>query len=351
MDKIAAVICEIMADYHKDNNFKFCAEHVIKWTSQFGEDGQFILEEFYHILEKGIYVSEKKAKSLLVCRVEMLAKKYKYKDVIEFIANAEFPLFQEEGKSQDVLLKLLGTGLQETFGIGLAAAGQVSKKHTIYIDDILATGGTVYRLSSEWLTRIDENGVSNLKKIIIGEKTYDVCVFCSHTRNTFRWRLKIDLKEDLLLKKIGLLSDYAIEDHRSFLDQKMNFAFPIRDEAEPVFDAYLKSLDKDGWVMNDIGAYRDPNQPKKEVFFSSFENRKRFEHILLRKGIEILTATATLAESQRPLGMTFPSHRSFGSGTLFFTWRNISNTCPVVFWWDKGGWLPLFPLVNRGLKN
>lgn len=340
-----------MADYHKDNNFKFCIEHIVNWASQFGDDREFILEEFHHILSKGVYVSEQTAKKLLVHRMERLAKMYKYKDVIEFVANAEFPLLQAEGKSQDVLLKLLDSSLQEKFGVGLAAAGQVSRRHTVYIDDILATGGTVYRLSRVWLTSHDENGVSNLKKIISGEKTYDVCVFCSHTRNTFRWRLKIDLKEDALLNKIGLFSDYAIEDHRGFPDQRMNFAFPVRSETEPAFDAYLESLDKDGWAMKDVGAYRDQTQPKNELLFSSPENRKRFEHILLRKGIEILSATATLAESQRPLGMTFPSHRSFGSGTLFFTWRNISNTCPVIFWWDSGGWVPLFPLINRGLKN
>ena len=54
---------------------------------------------------------------------------------------------------------------------------------------------------------------------------------------------------------------------------------------------------------------------------------------------------------KRPLGDTVKSHKTLGTGTLFFTWRNISNTCPIVFWWDVFGhnWTPLFSLKNRGI--
>jgi hypothetical protein len=70
---------------------------------------------------------------------------------------------------------------------------------------------------------------------------------------------------------------------------------------------------------------------------------------LLKKGIEIINSINNIsAEGLRPLGMTNPSYKTLGTGTHFFTWRNISNTCPLVFWWETNGWHPLFPVKNRG---
>ncbi len=352
MDQIAIKIAALLADYHNYNGFQMTSERVLGWVMQFDKkDRVFILEELLYLLSNGIYLSEANARLLLIKRIERLALIHGHSDAISFIGNAEFPLFQQVGKSQDVLLQLLDSSLQAKFGIGLKATGTVSRKHVIYIDDILATGGTVYKQTREWLLQKDAGGTLNLNRLLAGEKTYDICVFCNHNASTFLWRLKMDLKEDKLLKKIVLHPDYTIEDHRGFLKQRMNFVYPIRSDADPAFDQYLASLDDFGWTMKDTGAYRETGKPAAEKFYSSADNRSRFEHILLRKGIQILTSTATLAESQRPLGMTIPSYRTFGSGTLFFTWRNISNTSPVVFWWDKGGWLPLFPVINRGLQN
>jgi hypothetical protein len=52
----------------------------------------------------------------------------------------------------------------------------------------------------------------------------------------------------------------------------------------------------------------------------------------------------------RPLGLINPTYRTFGLGTHFFTWRNIPNNSPLVFWWEVPGhnWIPLFPVMNRG---
>jgi hypothetical protein len=99
-------------------------------------------------------------------------------------------------------------------------------------------------------------------------------------------------------------------------------------------------------------AYRKNNIPIKEQFFSSKSNRIRFENIMLMKGIELLGGVKKLKINHRPLGVTNPTKKIFGTGTLFFTWRNISNTTPIVFWWKITGsdWYPLFPLINRG-KN
>lgn len=95
-------------------------------------------------------------------------------------------------------------------------------------------------------------------------------------------------------------------------------------------------------------AMRNAKMPVKETFFSSPENRIRFENVILIKGIEILGKVSVLKENQRPLGNINPSFQTFGTGTLFFTWRNVSNTSPIVFWWESKYWHSLFPLINRG---
>jgi hypothetical protein len=97
-------------------------------------------------------------------------------------------------------------------------------------------------------------------------------------------------------------------------------------------------------------AFRPANRPGQETFFSTPANRKRFENILLHKGIELLGEAKNLEDNHRPLGMTNPSRKTLGTGTMFFTWRNISNTSPVVFWWEITGsdWYPLFKLLHRG---
>lgn len=98
--------------------------------------------------------------------------------------------------------------------------------------------------------------------------------------------------------------------------------------------------------------HRKATQPSQEAFFSSKENRNRLEQIFLDKGIEIINKIQdeTTKHKHRPLGKTYPSYKTFGTGTLFFTWRNISNTCPIVLWWNNSAhnWQGLFPLYNRG---
>ena len=69
----------------------------------------------------------------------------------------------------------------------------------------------------------------------------------------------------------------------------------------------------------------------------------RLERIFLEKGIEILDNTESKAKQQmRALGYSLPSYKDFGFGALCFTWRNVPNNTPLVFWYAGGGFYPLF---------
>ena len=89
--------------------------------------------------------------------------------------------------------------------------------------------------------------------------------------------------------------------------------------------------------------YRTNDIPQNEEFFTTPENRIRYENIILLKGIEILENSVTSKPNIRALGYSLPSIKDFGFGTLCFTWRNVPNNTPLVFWYSHGGFTPLFP--------
>ena len=69
---------------------------------------------------------------------------------------------------------------------------------------------------------------------------------------------------------------------------------------------------------NEEYAFRNKQYPRKEKFFSSTENRIRYENILLKKRFEIMQKIKSApAGSLRPLGMTNPSNKTLGTGTHF----------------------------------
>ena len=348
MNLLAQHIVAIIKDYHNYLGFQFTEEHIINWVNQFDEaDREFILQEFLHLLNQQlIYISEENAKLLLLRRIERLAVINGFSKTVSFLANVDILSLQDEDKSQTVLLRLLDEELQKKYGIGLAQCGTVSKKYAVYIDDVLATGGSVYRDMNKWLPIEDEEGKTNLDKIVSGETVLSISHFCNHNGNTTLWRLKEGFKKDAILKKVKCYCDYEIQNHLTFLNQRFNFTYPVANQDEFV-SKYFDSLPEYAHKKEDK-AFRNPDTPKNENFFSSPENRVRFENILLNKGIELLNNARSKQDNHRPLGATIPSYRILGTGTVFFTWRNISNTTPIVFWWKSADWSPLFPLYKRG---
>jgi hypothetical protein len=347
LEKTIADILAIISDYHNYRGFQFTAVHILSWVNQFKEeDREFLLQELLHLLQQGIYISEEKGRTMLVAKIENLSQRFGFTHPVSFLANTEFLRLQPAGKSQDILLRLLNEELTKKYGLGLAQCGAASKKYAVYVDDVLATGGTVFKDSLRWLETTQIDGETNLAKVLKNEKFFIISVFCRHTWANVIWRLKMQLKNDAILKKIQLVSDYEIQNHPTFPNQRLNFAYPTAQQPQSVLD-YLNGLEQAS--NHEKAAFRPDSAPTPETLFSSAENRIRFENILLHTGIQLLGKAATLKPNHRPLGATFPSYKTFGTGTLFFTWRNIPNTSPIAFWWEAGGWRPFFPLFGRGL--
>tara|TARA_R110002020_G_scaffold475301_1_gene709506 strand:- start:926 stop:1990 length:1065 start_codon:yes stop_codon:yes gene_type:complete len=354
MRSLAEKIFEIIEDYHcdhRDCKHPMSVEHILNWANQFGDDAEFVLQELFHLLPV-VYISKNKAKSLIAESLVEFQKFYKYSSLNEFLKSTFFLDLQHENKSQKDLLKILNEIIKEKTGSSTEDLESFPKKHFLYIDDILATGGTLYRDFVKWLSESGING-NNLDLILDGSITLASSFFCVHKlgQDNFEWSL-IQNVDKRLLRKLPVRYDFLIENQIKWTNQKLNCLIPIEDQPSHVIE-YLNSLDipRPGKAI----AFRKPNQPPKEGFFSSKENRFRLEQIFLEKGIELLGKVKSLSPDprKRPLGDTVKSHRTFGTGTLFFTWRNVSNTCPLVFWWDVSGhdWIPLFCVKNRGQSH
>jgi hypothetical protein len=316
MKQTAENIVAIMADYHHYTGFQFTAEHVLNWASQFAEaDREFILNELLHLLQQGIYVSELQGRKWLLERIENLTRVHKFANPVQFLANTEFIISQPADKSQGILLALLNEELQKKYGVGIAQSGTVSKKYALYIDDVIATGGTVFKDCLTWLQTAVQAAETNLDMVLKNEKVLIVSVFCMHNWANVKWRLRLELGTEAILKKIQFLCNHEIQDHRTFLNQQLNFAYPHISQPQSVIN-YFTAL---AAYKHEKFAFRIESIPQNETLFSSAENRIRFENILLQKGVELLQSAETLKPNHRPLGATFPSYKTLGTGTLFFT--------------------------------
>jgi hypothetical protein len=356
MQETAEQIFEIIKDYQCDyaeRKFEITVEHIVAWANQFGDDAEFVLKELLHFLPE-IYISKEKAKDLLRVRLLEIQKFYGYKTMNEMVINTHFFNLQKGYKSQSEILSIVDDILQSEFMVNYKESIDAPKTNFIYFDDVLATGGTVYKDLATWLETKGDGQNENYKAIINRSKTLAVSLFCYHSFgfSNMEWRLMKQF-DDKIKKVLLVGTDYVVENHIKTKwiaeKQKLNCVYPIEDQSKSTMD-YLSSLEAEN---DSVPAFRPSNLPKKETFFSSPENRIKLENIFLEKGVELLgkVQTANPDQRKRPLGDTVRSHKTFGTGTLFFTWRNISNTCPLVFWWDVTGhdWLPLFCVKNRGI--
>lgn len=354
MDKLIKDIVKIIKSYRKADiglfyNQRIDKDHVKRWIEQFDEeDREFILTEFLHLLPQS-YLSKKNTLRILGKEFETLKVDFKYEKVEDFLDETRFLDCQENGRSQKIFLQFIEEILQDKYGYSLEDCGTKEIKNWIYIDDVLASGGT---FREDILKEITDFGIDNFK-------TSQINIIASfiilHTWGMGNVSYTIDNKIGFKLRdRLKFYRVEKVENHpriNSFnRNPNFNHLFPLRsDLGVEILQFVEDAFEREYEMRNEEFAFRNPDYPKKEVFFSTPENRIRYENIMLRKGYEIMQRIDNLtAQSLRPLGMTSPSNKTLGTGSHFFTWRNISNTCPLVFWWGANDWYPLFPPKNRG---
>ncbi len=354
MEELIEKIVEIIGDYREEDiNFlyrqRIDSGHVNKWIQQFEEkDKEFILTELLHLLPQS-YLSKESTLRILGKEFETLRKDFGYESVKEFLDETRFLDCQEAGKSQKVFLGLIDTIIQDQYDCSLEDCGQKEIKNWIYLDDVLASGGTFRK---DILTEIESLGNAQFKESGIRIIASFVIL---HSWATSNVQFAIDNKlEYKLSQRLKFYRVAKIDNNPNInyfnSNPEFNHIYPIKSDIGDEFLEFIEgAFEREYEMRNEKHAFRNSDHPKKEDFFSSPDNRIRYENILLKKGFEIIQSIDNLtAKSLRPLGMTPPSYKTLGTGSHFFTWRNISNTCPIVFWWGANDWFPLFPVKNRG---
>lgn len=350
MKKLITDILEIIKDYQKENLYPptINSDHISNWINQFEEkDREFILTELLHILPKS-YLSKENTLRILSNEFETFARDYGYNSVKDFFDETIFLDCQQEEKSQKVFLNFVKDILKNNFNYNFEDCGKKGIKNWIYQDDVLASGGTFKRdinkeIQNFGKDEFNKSGINIIASFVILH-TWAV----KNITYSLDQSLGIKLKDRLKFYRVAEIDNYPrINFYNS--KPKFNNVYPIKSQIGDKYIEFLQKLPRDYELRNEDFLYRKPNYPIQETFYTNAENRNRYEQILLEKGCEIIYSIANLgATSLRPLGMTPPSYCSLGTGSHFFTWRNISNTCPIVFWWEANGWYPLFPVKNRG---
>ena len=347
MNELASQIFEIIKDYRNHDGFFLTEQDIIDWGNQFGDENVFVLTELLEILPK-VYISRKRAKDYIRKHILRYLNKYRYSSVASFLCETEFLIMQKPHKSQPAILELLEEVLNEDYQESYKKYLSYPKINYIYFDDILASGSTIGRDVVKWLKEKDKNLKSNQEKLVNNEIRFAVSLFCIHSwgHSFQKFRIMKDSCENTI-NKISWFHDYEIQNHAKFRNQKLNIAKPVKG-GNLIVNNYFASLPA---TKYEDYAFRDINTPVNESFFTNKNNRKKFEDILVEKGIEIIEMIhGEVKPNIRPLGLINPEYKILGLGTHFFTWRNIPNNSPLVYWWDVPGhkWKPLFPVANRG---
>lgn len=340
-EQLAQNIHNLIKDYRNEDGINITIENIIDWADQFDDDSIFMLTELDHILPQ-IYITKDKAKEYILQHIVWLTNKYGYKSINEFLSDTEFLGIQQDGKSQLAILQLLEEVLNEKWQTSFHQFDTFPKKNFVYFDDVLATGSTLGRQIVDWLS-LPVGLQRNVDLILKDQYRLSINLFCLHSwgHSFQKYRLNKQFA-DALGRKISWMQNTTIQNHALFADQTYNHAFPIIGQPINV-QSYLANLTADKYENY---AYRSESMPKTEYFFSSKENRIRYENIILQKGLSIIAQIkGEIKPNIRPLGLINPTYKTFGLGTHFLTWRNIPNNCPLVYWWEVPGhdWKPLFP--------
>lgn len=334
MEETAKAIHEIIKGYRNEDGIYLQVQDVLDWAIQFDADAEFMLSELLHLL-KQIYISKDDAIQGLRSLLNRQYKDYGFASVEEYLQKTCFLKLQPEGKSQHIYFEMLDDIVYKTSGHHISDYDHYPKTLYVYIDDVLASGGTIRRDLMAWLDTDNHAELLKSNKIVL-----ELSLICVHTLGLSFMLYGLQNKFGNL--QIRYRTCYEIQNHLKWVNQALNIAIPVKDQPKEVKE-YLAQLDAEKYEEY---AYRDPAKPEKELFFTSPENRVRFENILLGKGLYIINQIkGEIKPNIRPLGLINPNYKTFGLGTHFFTWRNVPNNCPLVYWWDvpEHNWKPLFP--------
>lgn len=349
MDKRIERIIAAAPDYRISTCYNLNEEIITNWINQFEEtDKNFILDETAHILEKR-YISKDEATQRIDILLNKIKDHYEYKKIENLLTYTKFLKIQPNGKSQHDVMELLENLLTNKYGIDKIDEQPKDIKYILYVDDIMCTGNTAFLDIENCLKRKYEN--STVLEWVKKNKVEIILLFIVSHQYNLKKLLNRLINIDKSFDKYLIFTDdkYIVNNDYENSKSELNFIFPIdgsltadilklQKQISKNVDQYAK---KNGYEVKEEHYVRKKGMPKKELLFTSPVNRIKYESIILSKSYGILKKVISAKKNMLPLGYSLPSFKSFGFGTLTFTWRNIPNNSPLVFWYGAH-WHPLF---------
>ena len=308
-------ITNTIKDYRAGEIAEPTPDHVERWISQFDEDVQIpMLRELDHTF-KVTYVSKGKVLQLL----RQIAGNFS----CDFWRKAHILNIQRNGRSQFEIRELLRPILKEQCGYDIDYRGATGGDF-VYLDDAIFSGERVREDLSYW---IQDQAIENT--------TLHVMVIAIHE-----------------LGKYWIESEQNLE--RLTTEHQISISFRIFFD-EFVFENRLSYRNQSDvlWPVAEI--YSDESfQPRERGYrvsrlFTSGEGRQLLERVFLDAGRKIHNFANEPNPMLKPLGFY---RFSPGFGSLFVTYRNCPNNCPLALWYGNpeyppnhplGRWYPLFP--------
>jgi hypothetical protein len=310
-DRLASIASTIR-DYRAGEISEPTPEHVDRWIRQFGDDVQTpMLRELDYVFKR-TYVSRNKAQQLFAKIAGSFSS--------DFWSTAHILDIQQNGSSQAEMRELLMRILHQRYSIDVSHAGSTDGAF-IYLDDAIFTGQRVIDDLSYWmLNHAPGSGTLRIMVIALHEGGR---YWIEQNQSQFK-------SEKQITVHFHRFDGFAFENRRTYR-HRSNVLWPTAD----VHNAQ-------GFEPRNPGGTVEPP-------FASEQGRQLLEREFLSAGVKIQGFAANPSQRLKPLGFS-NFHPGFGS--LFVTYRNCPNNCPLALWYGDptyganhplGRWYPLFP--------
>lgn len=334
-------IAEKIKNFREDSNIcEFDEKHVDTWVKQFPEEErEIVLTETDSLLGHN-YFGKNRINEFFECIWN--TKKIMGEYPREFIKQIQFLNIQTKGHSQERLIKLLEDYYIQVKEVAINTCNDVNIKKYVYLDDCMYTGFTLIKDISNWIQNMSPNFYTQLDIVLIG--MYN---------GNFNY-IKNIIEKKCEQRKISV-KFYKMHEYNNDIKENKppyDILWPQYIDNDEYVNNYIKKMEEQklSEEKGGIGFRNSCKQGKESELFTCTQNRIVFEKALLKKGAYICSLSKNGNEKMKPMG--YSQGISLGFGAFFATYYNISNNCPLVFWWGDifnsssetlGKWYPLLP--------
>jgi len=334
INALADQIALEIADYREGEIARPDRNHVLRWVNQFDPIARgLILQETAHFLGRR-YASKANVHEFINALVQH--NDLTGVDQRAFWSGVGFLRLQQRSQSQRDMLAILSGILEQRFGF--RADRQISEnRNYVYIDDGIFSGR---QIRSEIIRWVRDNDIRDCKVHII--------VIGMH-KNGY-WYTNKKINEDVSGRNVNVRWWRALEIEDWKKPDTVNTVsvlWPRQVPDNQYVQQWQQLCPEDARHFNPRPA-STANNPN----FASEAGREMLEEHFLIKGAFIRSICRNPADAMRPLG--YHSLHGAGFGTLFATYRNCPNNCPLVLWWGNptgdrplNQWYPLLPRRTR----